>query len=282
MSEWFGAYFSSHVVGAGRLPLFCFFVAFVTGFLCIRLSVRLIRARVRWWPGNVAPGGLHIHHVVFGVAFMLLGGVAALLIPDRTGVPIAVAAALFGLGSALVLDEFALILHLRDVYWTEQGRASVDAVFAAIGLTGLLLIGLRPFGWVELQGAGLSGAGMRAALVGLVLVNLAGAVVSLLKGKIWTGLAGVFIPVIPVIAALRLAVPGSPWARWHYREGSRKLAAAVRRDLRLRRPLIRAKIRVQEAIAGRHDLVPDVPPQRRPGAAGPVADTVGHAAHGAP
>ncbi|PSK98607.1 hypothetical protein CLV63_105281 [Murinocardiopsis flavida] len=272
MGAWLGANFSSYVVGSGRLPLFCFFVAFVAGFLFIRLSVRLIRARVRWWPGNVAPGGLHIHHVVFGVAFMLLGGVAALLITDRTGVPIAIAAALFGLGAALVLDEFALILHLRDVYWTEQGRTSVDAVFAAIGLTGLLLLGMRPFGWLELQHAGVSGAGMRAALVGLVLVNLAGAVVSLLKGKIWTGLAGVFIPAISVVAALRLAVPGSPWARWRYPEGSRVLAAAVRRDTRLRRPLIRAKIRVQELIAGRHDLVLDIPPQRRPDAPDPAPD----------
>ncbi|MBV2364951.1 hypothetical protein ACFPZ0_10170 [Streptomonospora nanhaiensis] len=257
MVEWFG----SSVVATGRLPLFSFFVAFVAGFLLIRMSVRLIRARVRWWPGNVRPGGLHIHHVVFGVGFMMIGGVAALLIPDRTGVPIAVAAALFGFGSALVLDEFALILHLRDVYWTEQGRASVDAVFVAIALTGLLLTGVRPFGWEQFQpgpGQPVGGQGVQFALMALSLVNLAGSVVSLLKGKIWTGLIGVFLPAVSIIAAVRLAVPGSPWARWRYPTGSAKWHQALRRDRRIRRPLIRAKIRVQELIAGRHDLEPPV------------------------
>ncbi|MFC4563202.1 hypothetical protein ACFO4E_15160 [Nocardiopsis mangrovi] len=248
--DWFGLY----VVDADRLPLFSFFVAFVAGFLLIRVSVRLIRARVRWWPGNVRPGGLHIHHVVFGVAFMLLGGVSALLITDRDGAPIVLAAALFGLGAALVLDEFALILHLRDVYWTEQGRTSVDAVFVAIALTGLLLTGFRPFGWDEVRAAGPGGTPVQLGLVALALVNLAGSVLSLLKGKIWTGITGVFVPAISVIAALRLAVPGSPWARWYYPEGSAKLRQAQWRDERVRRPLIRAKIRFQEAIAGRHDL----------------------------
>ncbi|MDA0565463.1 hypothetical protein LG943_14225 [Streptomonospora sp. S1-112] len=263
MVEWFG----SSVVATGRLPLFSFFVAFVAGFLLIRMSVRMIRARVRWWPGNVRPGGLHIHHVVFGVGFMMLGGVAALLITDRTGVPIAVAAALFGFGSALVLDEFALILHLRDVYWTEQGRASVDAVFVAIALTGLLLTGVRPFGWEQFHpaaGQAGGGQGVQAALMVLSLVNLAGSVVSLLKGKIWTGLIGVFLPAVSIVAAVRLAVPGSPWARWRYPAGSEKWHQAVRRDRRIRRPLIRAKIRVQELIAGRHDLEPTVDPTPTP------------------
>ena len=48
-----------------------------------------------------------------------------------------------------MLDEFALILHLRDVYWPEEGRTSVDAVFVAIAVTGLLLLGLRPLGWAR-------------------------------------------------------------------------------------------------------------------------------------
>ncbi|GAA3978347.1 hypothetical protein FOF52_18990 [Thermobifida alba] len=256
MSDWFAV----HIVATGRLPLFSFFVAFVAGFLLIRCSVRMIRAQVRWWPGNVTPGGLHIHHVVFGVAFMLVGGVSGLLITDRDGAALAVSAALFGFGSALVLDEFALILHLRDVYWTEQGRTSVDAVFVAIALSGLLLTGLRPVGWSEFWGAAPGAAFAQAGMAALIVVNFAGAAVSLLKGKIWSGIIGVFIPVISIVAAVRLAVPGSPWARWRYPEGSAKLAAAVRRDQRLRRPLIRAKIRFQELIAGRHDLVLETAP----------------------
>ncbi|EOR72532.1 hypothetical protein TM51_01710 [Thermobifida fusca TM51] len=250
MSEWFAV----HIVATGRLPLFSFFVAFVAGFLMIRCSVRMIRARVRWWPGNLTPFGLHIHHVVFGVAFMLIGGVAGLLITDRNGAAMATAAALFGFGAALVLDEFALILHLRDVYWTEQGRTSVDAVFVAIALSGLLLTGLRPVGW-GLWGITVDTTITQIGMVALILINFAGAAVSLLKGKIWSGIIGIFIPVISIITAIRLAVPGSPWARWRYPEGSAKLAAAIRRDQRLRRPFIRAKIWFQELIAGRHDLI---------------------------
>jgi hypothetical protein len=77
MSGWFAA----QVVRTGRLPLFCFFVAFVASFICIRLSVRLIRAKVRWWPGNVRAGSVHVHHMVFGVVLMGAGGIAELAAP---------------------------------------------------------------------------------------------------------------------------------------------------------------------------------------------------------
>ncbi|XVS65675.1 hypothetical protein ACQPYE_06335 [Actinosynnema sp. CA-299493] len=227
--------------------LLFFFLGLVLTFVFIRISVRLIRAKVRWWPGNFTPGGTHIHHVVFGAVFMLLGGMTGLAVPDdQHGVRVA-AAALLGVGAALVLDEFALLLHLRDVYWTKDGRLSVDAVFLAIGMTGLLLLGARPVGYEEFYGEGV------AVRVLLILVNLAFAIVALLKGKVWTGLIGLLVPVLPEIGALRLARPGSPWARWRYTEGSRKLRRAYRREARIRRPLIQVKIRVQEFISGRHD-----------------------------
>ncbi|MFE9746248.1 hypothetical protein ACFYOT_15200 [Saccharothrix saharensis] len=227
--------------------LLFFFLGLVLTFVLIRISVRLIRAKVRWWPGNITPGGTHIHHVVFGAVFMLLGGVIGLAVPDDMhGVRVA-AAALLGVGAALVLDEFALILHLRDVYWTKDGRLSVDAVFLAIGMTGLLLIGARPLGYDEFYGEGV------ALRVLIILLNLGFAIVALLKGKVWTGLLGLLVPVLPEIGAVRLARPGSPWARWRYTEGSRKLRRAYRREARIRQPLIRVKIRVQEFISGRHD-----------------------------
>ena len=53
------------IIAHGRLPLLCFLLGFLGGFLLIRLSVRMIRAQVKWWPGNITPGGQHIHHVVF-------------------------------------------------------------------------------------------------------------------------------------------------------------------------------------------------------------------------
>src|SRR3954462_4757140 len=105
-----------HVIfDAGKQPLALMFVAFVLTFLFIRFSTRMIRAGVRWWPGNVRPGGLHLHHVRFGGVFMLIAGAGGFsTIGDRLPWA-AIFPALFGVGAALVLDEFALILHLRDV-----------------------------------------------------------------------------------------------------------------------------------------------------------------------
>src|SRR5258708_31118546 len=115
---------SEQIIHTGVLPRFCFFVAFIVGFGGIRVSVRLIRAGVRWWPGNLIAGAVHVHHMVFGVILMAAGGVAGLAAPTFGLFWRAGAAAVFGLGTALVLDEFALILHLRDVYWANEGRLS--------------------------------------------------------------------------------------------------------------------------------------------------------------
>ncbi|MBV8932360.1 MAG: hypothetical protein JOZ47_12360 [Kutzneria sp.] len=246
--------------GPAQQRMLCFFVGLVITFLLIRVSVRLVRAGVRWWPGNIAAGGTHIHHVVFGVVAMALGGVVQLAASDdATGWRLC-AATLFGVGTALVLDEFALILHLRDVYWSTEGRLSVDAIFLAIGLVGLLLLGARPLDYSPLMLPGLSNAFPvvgRGHGTATALVDLAFAVVALAKGKVWTGLLGLLFPPLAGVGALRLARPDSPWARWWYRPGSRKLVRAVRREARYRQPLILLKIRVQELISGRHDLAED-------------------------
>ncbi|GIH09881.1 integral membrane protein [Rhizocola hellebori] len=245
-----GAWFRD-LAESGRLPLFWFFIGVVCGFLFIRLSVRMIRAKVRWWPGNVNPSGLHIHHVVFGVVFMLVGGVAGLLIPNEELFWSSVVAFVFGVGAALVLDEFALILHLDDVYWQERGRTSIDAVFVAVAVTGMLVLGLRP---VILEGL----TGIGGVLLGAFHLGLA--VITVLKGKIWTGLVGLFVPVLLYVGAIRLARPSSPWSRWRYARpdlrARSKLERATWREQRLRNPMIRAKVRLQDLVAGRHDLPP--------------------------
>jgi hypothetical protein len=223
----------------------------IVGFGFIRLSVRMIRAQVRWWPGNVTPGGTHIHHVVFGVVLMLVGGVAGLSISDAVVDWRAVVAGLFGIGAALVLDEFALILHLSDVYWAKEGRLSVDAVFVAVCLTGLLVLGVRPSFVDDIVSPG-PGNDFVGVAVSFAL-NLLLVVVTLAKGKIWTGLVGLFIPLLPLVGAIRLARPESPWARWRYGGHPKKLAKARWRERRLRQPVVRAKIRLQELIAGRPD-----------------------------
>jgi hypothetical protein len=265
MSGWF----SAQIVQTGRLPLFCFFVAFLVGFSFIRLSVRLIRAQVSWWPGNVTSGDTHLHHMVFGVVFMVISGIAGIAAPVHSLGWRAGSAALFGVGTALVLDEFALILHLRDVYWSSAGRVSVDAVFIAAGITALLLLGINPAGaqsvadYLRLPG---NTAGLASLLVTLVLL-FALAAITLLKGKIWTGLFGLFLPLLFVVGAWRLARPESPWARWRYQRKPKKLARASRREKRVRQPVIRAKTRVQDLVAGYHD-----PPVPQPGSAGDKSD----------
>ncbi|MDL9947816.1 DUF2254 domain-containing protein [Gordonia sp. ABSL11-1] len=249
MTRWF----EHTIVDTGRLPLFFLLVAFVLTFLFIRLSVRMIRAEVSWWPGNVTPGGVHMHHEFFGMILMLISGFSFVALASfHTPVANCVLASVFGIGCALVLDEFALILHLRDVYWEEEGRSSIDAVFVAIAIGLLFLMGLRPIGFgefTEYQEA----ADTTTRIV--VLVFLAGvvtlAVITLLKGKLWTGLIGLFFAPLLFFGALRIARPKSPWARWRYVERPAKLEKAIRRERRYREPVVRWKVVVQEAVAGR-------------------------------
>src|SRR3954471_583499 len=102
------------------------------GFLFIRTSARMIRAGVSWWPGNVETGGgLHIHHLVWGICLVLITGFLgfALQPPSPRG---EILGALVGMGRGLTLDEFALWLRLEDVYCTSEGRESVDAVVVAL------------------------------------------------------------------------------------------------------------------------------------------------------
>jgi hypothetical protein len=77
--------------------------------------------------------GTHVHHLVFGIIILLLVGYAWLAeIGTGEGATSLLASRLFsvlyGVGAALTLDEFALWLNLRNVYWSPQGRESIDAV----------------------------------------------------------------------------------------------------------------------------------------------------------
>src|SRR3954470_23208730 len=172
------------------------------GFLFIRTSARMIRAQVSWWPGNVQTGsGLHIHHLVWGIVTVMLTGFLVFALeptsPWREFLEV-----LFGIGCGLTLDEFALWLHLEDVYWTREGRSSVDAVLLALVVGILLLIGANPLDADR-------GHGEKLIAV-TVLVNLCFALVAILKGRVVLGVVGVFVPVVAVVPALRLAKPNSP------------------------------------------------------------------------
>ncbi len=240
--------YQRHIVDAHKQPLFLLLVGFILSFVGIRFSVRMIRAEVRWWPGNITPGGLHIHHMVFGLGFLLVGGIG--VFATNGGHPwIDWFGLAFGIGCGLVLDEFALILHLDDVYWSAQGRKSVDAVIFGILFTALLLTGYVPLGVVPSQGT-------RWGLVAVILVNTLVSVVALLKGKVWTGLLGIMVPGLSWIGAVRLARPSSPWARWRYTTRPRRRARALRRERLLHRRADRARTWLFDLIAGAPDKVP--------------------------
>jgi hypothetical protein len=253
-------YFTTHIVEPGKLALFLMFVAFIVTFLFIRFSVRMIRAGVSWWPGNVQPGGLHVHHVVFGLVFMLIAGVLAFAPVAWESPWWEIVGALFGVGAALVLDEFALILHLDDVYWSEQGRKSIDVVVLSAALVGMLVLGASPLGVSDVSEAEES---LRWGWIVTVVTNAAFVLITLLKGRFWLGVLGLLLPLLALIGTFLIAKPDSPWARRRYREGSRKRARSVARAARHDARWRQFKHRVFDAVAGR----PDAPalPDQRPG-----------------
>ncbi|WP_048631745.1 hypothetical protein [Mycolicibacterium aurum] len=247
-------------VPPSRQPLMWCLIAFILTFFVTRTIVRYIRSHAdsdaprKWWqPRNISGGsGLHIHHVVIGVVLVMVSGVSMVTLAVDGGVPEFTAASiLFGIGAALVLDEFALILHLEDVYWAEDGRTSVDAVFVAVAVAGLLIMGFNPLSFFDV-GTWESDPSvtMRAVVVVAALLNLALAVVVLLKGKVWTGLVGMFITPLLVVGAIRLSRPHAPWARWRYTKRPRKMHRALERERWLRRPVVQAKLWLQDAISG--------------------------------
>jgi hypothetical protein len=187
-------------------------MAFVVTFLTTRFITRAIRSG-RGPFRNASLGGVHVHHQVYGI-FLLLGtGTAEFTY--RPGAPwMYVLAVLFGVGAALTLDEFALWLHLDDVYWSRQGRSSIDAVLIAIVTGGLLLVGANPFDTDRTNGD------LELAIT--VAVNLSFALVAIFKGRVVLGVVGVFLPVLAWIGACRLARPHSPWARRWYPPESRR------------------------------------------------------------
>ncbi len=211
----------------GSDAAFVVLVAFVVSFLAIRTSARLTRS-VSWWPGGVETGGVHVHHLVWGICLMMLSGflsfAAALDAPWWHLTAIG-----FGVGAGLTMDEFALWVRLEDVYWSQQGRASLEAVVVATSFAALVVLGTRPFGLDD--PASIWGtAGVVAVVLGLASVAAA-------KGRVLMAVVGVFVPIVALLAASRLAHPGSPWARRRYdalkRERAQRRFAASRRLSRL-------------------------------------------------
>jgi hypothetical protein len=126
--------YTFHFQNERRERLFLASIGFLVTFGIVRAITHLIRAGIGPFH-NVSSGGLHIHHLVWGILILILVGYVWLVEQGVGSNWIAsVTAILFGVGTALTLDEFALWLNLQDVYWTGTGRESIDAVVVFISL----------------------------------------------------------------------------------------------------------------------------------------------------
>ncbi|MET9604340.1 hypothetical protein ABZZ17_04635 [Streptomyces sp. NPDC006512] len=240
-----GAWWYRNILEPGKLPLLLALSAFVVTFAVTRVITRMIRAGKGPFR-NVTPGGLHVHHAVPGVVLMTVGGFTAIG-GGRTGWGAALSAVLFGMGTGLVLDEFALILHLSDVYWSKEGTVSVEVVIMTTALASLLLCGFLPLG---VDGLTPDEEQSRMTLVSTVVLNLLLAVVALFKGKPRMAVLGAVVPVIALFAAVRLARPVSPWARRFYRTRPKTRARTMRRAYRHDRRWSGLRRRVEYLIGG--------------------------------
>jgi len=231
--EWYREYFSD----TGRSTALWALLGFFVTFAITRGITRRIRTKNATAPessgedGEPGDGGglsdiyigdVHVHHQVWGILLVLVAGLLQFrYTPDAPWSE--VLAAMFGAGAALTLDEFALWFHLDDVYWGPEGRKSIDAIMLAGALGVVLLMQANPFepgtDLTDLYAIG-------SYLLGLAF-HLSMAVICFLKSKLATGLIGLVVPIVAFVGAVRLAKPGSVWARRRY--GQSKLERSQRR-----------------------------------------------------
>jgi len=235
--------------GPSLRPMMWMFLAILTTFLITRTVTRLIRSGSGAGAGlgNIRIAGNHVHHQVFGILIIIGAGIV-LISETPKGPALDATAAVFGVGVGLTVDEFALWLHLEDVYWTNEGRKSVDAIFCVLVITGTLIGGTSFV-------TGRIGTAAWWSSVTVIAVNLLLCVICLLKGKVVTGVIGIFIGVVAFIGAIRLAKPGSWWALHRYASRPQRAGRAERRFDQ----------RHEERWNRLRDLVAGAPSEQRPG-----------------
>ena len=237
-------------MSAGRLPFLLLFVSFLLTFVATRTITRMIRAGVGPFRNNVS-GGVHIHHAIPGIILTLIGAYLSVAVDGRR--PWAeVSGVVIGIGSSLILDEFALLLRLQDVYWSPEGQLSVQLVALVLSGMGLTLLGLNPL----TSGTGF-GPG-HLAVTAAALLHIATILLCVRKGKYSTAALGAFLPPVAWIGAARLARPTSSWARRHY--DATKAARAKSRADGFDARFGRWGLDIADLIAGRPSLPdPSVP-----------------------
>ncbi|HEV2593070.1 MAG TPA: hypothetical protein VGU02_14390 [Gaiellaceae bacterium] len=227
---------------SGREPLLFLLAGSILTFALTRLYTRV--ARVRMW-GSGRVGEVHLHHMVLGNLLMLVSGLGVIAFqPHDIGLDLFAIG--FGAGAAFVLDEWALTVHLRDVYWTPEGRHSIEMSILWMLLGLLLLAGIAPFGihdHTEVPRI----IGFAAVAIAMVL-----SAITCLKGKLTLGLLSIFLPPVGLIAAWRLARPGSVWAQLFY-DKDKLRCSEERFDPQMSR-LEGRRHWFADFLGGRHDL----------------------------
>jgi hypothetical protein len=235
---------------SGQLPFLLMFGAFLLTFVSTRVITRLIRAGRGPFRNNVS-GGVHIHHAVPGIILTLIGAYLSVAVNGAS--PLSeISGVLIGVGSSLILDEFALILHLEDVYWSPQGQLSVQLVALAVSGMGLVLLGMDPF-----SANAESGDGWIVIAISTV-VHIFVLLICVRKGKYSTAVIGAFVPVVAWVGAIRLARPKSVWATRRY--DAHKLTRAENRADGFDARFGRWGLSVADWVAG----APSLPNPRQP------------------
>jgi hypothetical protein len=193
--------------------VFLVLVGFLGSFAFIRMSTRIIRSEaVSWWPGNIeSDSGVHVHHLVFGIVTMMVAGTLAFVADGRT--PYTEVCALgFGVGVGLTIDEFALWVHLEDVYWAKEGRSSIDATVIAAAAMMLIVLGANPLA--------IDSGSPEVVIVSVLstLFVIAMVAICFFKGRILHGVVGFFVFPVAIYGASRIGKPNSSWARRRYGE----------------------------------------------------------------
>ena len=225
---------------AGREPLLLMLSASLLTFALTRSYTRVARLR-GWRSGRV--GEVHLHHMVAGNVLTLVCGLLELAFqPGDFGLDLLSVG--FGIGAAFILDEFALSVHLRDVYWTPEGRHSIEVSIMWVLLGLLLLTGISPFGIHDHTEV------PRIIGFGVVVFSIVLSFVTCLNGKLTLGLLSIFLPPLGVVSATRLARPGSIWAQTFYDEA--KWQRARERFDPAMSPLERRRHRFADLLGGKH------------------------------
>jgi hypothetical protein len=237
-------FWENNLVAHERQGVFLVLVGFVGSFAFIRMSTRLIRMEVSWWPGNIeSESGVHVHHLVFGIITMMAAGTLGFAAFGHSPYT-EICALFFGIGAGLTIDEFALWYRLEDVYWAQEGRSSIDATVIAASLIGLIVIGVNPFDFDK------DGEGLLPAIVS-ALLEIFFVAVCFFKGRRLHGMLGIFLPPLAIYGACRIGKPDSGWARHRYGERRPKKQAKAERRFHPGRRTDRYKEAFRDIVGGK-------------------------------